>query len=399
MSMSPEITLMHETARNIQEGLRGATDVWRHEGLKRGVEFVLDHLSRRESGLWLLEQASGGSIVDDRLATSIGGLALEGPMGVAPGWDKPGRTMAAWHAMGARHGTPGAVVFWGQPGNRMPRLHTFTRYIGDHGNEVSLNSYGFYAPRREKVIYNLERQREAGLVGKENGMPIIVQVTLNKEMYDEEHKDHIPHWLAATIKAVLPVADGISLGLSSPNTKGMRIAQDDEKFVVNCVKVALDVADGKPVVYKGDADGGEPRFDIYCRLIDEFGIIMELINTTGKREIKAKYGVENLPGGLAGGDPDYQQMAVDAVRYVYEQTGGEIIGVGGIGVGRTGQAIRLLRAGARALGVNTGIRKRGAKIMTSTEREIIDHLDTLPPGRDTLQHVIGADTKRGATAA
>lgn len=398
MAQSAEITLLRESKRNIIEGFEGAIDIWRHEALKRGVEFMLDHLSRHGAGLWLLERASGGRIEDPRLATSIGSVAVAGPIGLAPGWDKPGRTLAAWNAMGAKHGAVGGVVYWGQPGNPMPRLYTFDQRLGDGGTEISLNSYGFAAPRHEKVVSNLRRQKDAGLIGADVDFPVIVQATLNKEMYQPGNLAHAAHWLAATVRAVKDVADIISLGLSSPNTQGMREAQRNKDFIFGCVDAAIEAAGGKPVVYKGDGDGGESRLNLFCELVVKYGVIMELINTTGKPELKAKYGAENLPGGLAGGDPDYQDMAVAAVRYVFEQTGAEIIGTGGVGVGKPGQAIRLLRAGARVLGVNTGIRRHGAKIMTTVEQEIIDFLDTLPDGQNTLQHIIGADTTRGALA-
>jgi len=393
---SPDITLMRESARHVSQGLSEVGDIWRHEALKKAVELGLSVVQQSALGRWALEQASGGTIDDERLATSIGSLELAGPIGLAPGWDKPGKTLLAWDAMGARHATAGAVNLWGQPGKRMPRLVTFDTRLGDHGTDKSVNSFGFSSVRWEKAVYNLKKQRETGLIGAPNGMPVIVQVTMNKEMYETENVHQIAHWLGQTVKKVAPVADAISLGLSSFNTDNMRNAQDDPDFVRRNVEAAKNaVPEGMDIIYKGDADGGEKRLDIYSGLVNEFDIIMELINSTGMPRLKAKYGAEDLPGALAGGDTEFQQMAEDAVRYVYEATGGDIIGVGGVGVGRSDQAVRLIRAGASALSVNTGIRSRKAKIMTSTERDLIAHLDTLPPGQDNLRQIIGADTKRG----
>ncbi len=400
MTESPDITLIRESARHLHEGFEQAGDIWRHEGLKKAVELGLSIVQKTELGRWALQKASGGPIEDERLATNIGNIELEGPIGLAPGWDKPGKTLIAWDAMGARHFTAGAVNLWGQPGKRMPRLVTFNSQLGDHGTDKSVNSFGFSSVRWDKAVYNIEKQRDTGLIGLPNGMPVIVQVTMNQEMYEEENVHQIAHWLGQTVKKVAPVADAISLGLSSFNTDNMRNAQDDPDFVRRNVEAAKDAApDGMEIIYKGDGDGGERRLDIYCGLIEEFDVIMELINSTGKSSIKEKYGAGHLRGALAGGDEEFQQMAEDAVRYVYEATGGNIIGVGGVGVGRPGQALRLVRAGASALAVNTGVRKRKARIMTSTEKEIITHLDTLPAGQDTLEHLIGVDTKRGPKVA
>ncbi len=60
-----------------------------------------------------------------------------------------------------------------------------------------------------------------------------------------------------------------------------------------------------------------------------------------------------------------------------------------------GKPVRLLRAGASAIGVNTAVRSLGVKTMTTIDREVIANLDTLPLGQDTLQHIIGAETVRG----
>ncbi len=396
MIESPDITLMHESARHLKESFEQVGDIWRHEGLKKAVELGLSQVQKSEIGRWALTKASGGPIVDERLATSIGSLELEGPIGLAPGWDKPGKTMIAWDALGARHVTAGAVNLWGQPGKSMPRLYTFDKSLGDHGRDKSINSFGFSSVRWNKAVYNLGKQRDTGLIGAPDGMPVIVQVTMNQEMYEAENVHQIAHWLGQTVKKVASVADAISLGLSSFNTDNMRNSQDDPDFVRRNVEAAKTAAPDLDIIYKGDGDGGERRLDIYCDLITEFDVIMELINSTGKQHIKDRYNAGHLRGALAGGDREFQQMSEDAVRYVYEATGGDIIGVGGIGVGEAGQALRLIQAGASALGVNTGVKKRFPRIMTSTEREIIAHLNTLPPGEDTLQHVIGTNTSRGS---
>src|SRR5439155_15408209 len=104
----------------------------------------------------------------------------------------------------------------------------------------------------------------------------------------------------------------------------------------------------------GDGDGGEPRLEMYCNLVDRAGIdILGLINSTALPHIKAKYGAENLPGGLAGADPDYRQLALDAVKYVYEAAGDkvDIVGMGGINSADT--ALNMIKHGASAVAVNT----------------------------------------------
>lgn len=111
---------------------------------------------------------------------------------------------------------------------------------------------------------------------------------------------------------------------------------------------------------------------MYCRLAEELGVHLELINTTGLVRIKEKYGASEMPGGLAGADPEYQQMAINAVTYAHEAVEHKvgIIGVGGINNGQ--QALKMKQAGANLLSVNTAVRERGVRVLRLIERELIE---------------------------
>lgn len=369
-------------------------DTLRHEGLKKAVEAGLHGLSGSELGVWVLGTMSGAVGAHQGLETEVAGLSMSGPTGLAPGWDKTGKTISAWQALGARHVTVGGVTLFPQAGNPMPRLRTFDEVVGDHGKTKSLNAYGFWNPGYSVVVGNIADQREQGNVH----IPVIVQVTANKELYEAGNRHMLPDIIAQTIEKVSPVADAINLGLTSPNTLGMRDAQELE-FLRRIVGAARAAAGSLPLIYKGDADGGTDRLDMYCQLAEE-GMVdaFELINTSARPDLKQKYGAEDMPGGLAGADADFRDMAVAAVRYVYEAVGDkvDIIGCGGIGQD-SDQAVRLVRAGASAVGINTGVRSLGAKAMSSTELAIDRHRRA--SGAQTINQLIGVDTSRGAKVA
>src|SRR6185312_3848727 len=153
-----------------------------------------------------------------------------------------------------------------------------------------------------------------------------------------------------------------------------------------------------PLIYKGDADGREERLEYYCKwaqyregLIDAF----ELINTTALPHIKTRYNAASLPGGLAGADQEYQQMALDAVRFVYEAVGDkvDIIYTGGANSGD--QVLLGLENGGSAAGVNTAIRTFGIAAPRLFERRILQLIKQKYPDATSLGHIIGAATQRG----
>jgi dihydroorotate dehydrogenase len=401
MAENPSRTLTSETFKRLGAGeIEEAGDIWRHEGFKKVVEQGLYLTGSNPMGRLALRNLIGGGPVEDpRLHTNVGGLELEGPVGLAPGWDKTGKTIQAWQALGARHITIGGVTLFPQAGNRMPRLRTMDEQIGDHGVSVSLNSFGFWNPGADKVLYNIQKQKEMGNIK----IPIIVQITVNKEFYEAENTEYVYKVVEMAIKKLRPVADAINLGLSSPNTEGMRRGQAVPDFINRITAAARNVAhhEGRyiPIIYKGDGDGGEERLEFYCSLAEfrelDFDAF-ELINTTALPHIKACYGVEDIPGGLAGTDPEYQEMVLKAVRYVYEHVGNrfDIIGTGGVDSPQ--QALKMIEAGASAIGINTAVRKLGLGVMRFVEGGLLNEIDQKYPQVTALNEIVGTSTKRGA---
>jgi dihydroorotate dehydrogenase len=147
-----------------------------------------------------------------------------------------------------------------------------------------------------------------------------------------------------------------------------------------------------PLGWKGDGDGGEKRLEMYAELLleNEFDYT-SLINTTRLERILKKYGAEDLPGGLAGADEEYMQLAVDSVQYIYEAIGDkvDIMAMGGAGVPE--QAIRLARAGGSGIGINTGVATHLFRTITNVERAIER---SIPEGQIYFD-IVGADTARG----
>jgi dihydroorotate dehydrogenase len=390
MAGSPDVNIWRESMRHVREGVEGLGDIWHHEGLKKLTEQTLRFGGTTDIGQWWMEQyvnliaedmTTRGS--DSGLATTFAGLELDGPGGIAAGWDKSGITILGWQALGANHITIGGVPLYYQGGNPMPRLRTFDRNVGDRGKRVSLNSFGFSSRGARSVVHNIDTQKQTGDVR----IPVIVQVTANKEFYEPTNRHMLPGVLAETVRIVKPVADAIEFGVTSPNTQGMREAYE---ILMPAREV---VGDDMPVGFKGDADGGVARFDMYGRLVTRASLnYWAGINTTAKPEIKARYNAAHLPGGLAGADPEYQAMADEAVQYMFEAVGDtvDIMGMGGINT--PDRALRIMKRGARAFGINTGIRALGARAMLHMTDGLSRYLDTA--NISSLSTIVGYDTNR-----
>ena len=399
MTADPRVTVASETLRHVgAANLAEAGDVLRHEGLKKAAEAGLYHGGQSQLGRLTLSRLAGEPVDDPRLRTYVSTLKLDGPLGIAPGWDKTGKTIQAWQAAGAHHIAIGGITCFPQAGNPMPRLRTMDRLIGDHGTHISLNSFGFWNPGADKVAYNIQRQKELGVIK----LPVIAQVTLNKEFYEAGNLDLVHDLVRMTIKKVLPVADAINLGLSSPNTVGMRASQADEFIlrIAAAARTAVSAVDRYiPIIFKGDGDGGEERLEYYCKWAqwrEEYLDAFELINTTALPHIKARYGMgPEMPGGLAGADAEYQQMALDAVKYVYEAVGDrvDIIATGGCDSGQ--QALKMVENGASAIGINTAIRRLGLGAPRTIERDLLNLINKQHSAASSLDQVIGTTTSRG----
>jgi dihydroorotate dehydrogenase (fumarate) len=404
MAENPSHTLLTESMDRLSHGeFEEFGDIWRHEGLKKLVEHGLYRGGQNELGRLILKYFGGGPVNDPRLRTNIGGKDLDGPLGLAPGWDKTGKTIQAWQALGAHHITVGGVTLFPQAGNRMPRLRTMDSQLGDHGVDISLNAFGFWNPGAEKVVYNIQKQREMSSVN----IPIIIQVTLNKEIVESQDRQRVRDTLIDTIKRILPVADGVSLGLSSPNTKGMRETQDEKDFISDITAAAAytvkNYDENILVIFKGDGDGGEERLERYCNLATYRARtcdVLELINTTRDPKIWTKYGMnpEKIPGGLAGADRDYQAKTIEAIRYVYEGVGDTIDIIGTGGADSPTQVLTMIENGASAVGVNSSVRKLGLGVMKYLEKGLIKELDDQYPDAKTLDQIIGTRTARGVKA-
>lgn len=360
------------------EGLRARWETLESEELKHAAEFSLHALARYAAGQRLLEWAQGGErIEDERLQTEVGGLVLENPVLVGAGWDKKGWAVDGLYALGFAGTEVGTVTVYPQPGNPQPRMW--------YKSGAGLNRLGFNSPGMDKVANHLDgqTQRPGGLHRGKVG----ISLGKNKLMPDE----HAPWAHAAIAERLYDYADYFVLGVSSPNTPGLRGLLKPKPLteIVLAVQGVLREKGDKPLFVKTTIDLSPEDLDGVLAVCLDNGVTGIIdSNTTVDDDLKTLYGWQGQAGGLSGDVPQYRQIATERMKYITRatrDTGLQRIGVGGINNAQT--ALERIEAGAQAVQVVTGIRQRKGRIAHDINQGILHHLERT--GAQCVQDLIG----------
>jgi len=144
-------------------------------------------------------------ITSERLATTVAGLDLPNPIGLAAGYDKNAEVIAPLTLAGFGFIEVGAATPRPQPGNPKPRLFRLTQ------DQAAINRFGFNNQGMEAIGARLAARPDTGIVGLNLGA--------NKDSSDR----------AADFARVLshcgPHLDFATVNVSSPNTEKLRDLQ------------------------------------------------------------------------------------------------------------------------------------------------------------------------------
>ena len=258
------------------------------------------------------------------LRVRVAGIDFPSPVGLAAGFDKDGEVPDAMLGLGFGFVEVGTVTPLPQAGNPRPRLF---RLVEDEG---VINRMGFNNRGQAAALERLMRRRR-GIVG--------VNVGANKDS-----ADRIADYVAG-VANMAPVADYLTINISSPNTPGLRALQDDGALdeLLGAVREAR-TAGGPPVFLKVAPDLGAGDAERMVRAAIDHGIDALIIaNTTLSRPpLRSRFAAE--AGGLSGAP--LKSLALEALRAFRSASGGAIplIAVGGIA--SADDAWQRIRAGA-----------------------------------------------------
>ena len=260
------------------------------------------------------------------LTTSVAGIGFPSPVGLAAGFDKDAEIAEAMLGMGFGFVEVGTLTPLPQAGNPRPRLFRLSE------DRAVINRLGFNNRGQGDALPRLaKRDRSRGVVG--------VNIGANKDS-----PDRIADYVAG-VRAMAPVADYLTINISSPNTPGLRQLQDEGalRALLSAIGEARLVG-GPPVFLKVAPDLGEGEPDQIVRIAMQHGIDAIIVaNTTITRPaLKSRFAGED--GGLSG-EP-LQALALDALRRFRSASGGAIPLISAGGIASADDAWVRIRAGA-----------------------------------------------------
>lgn len=261
---------------------------------------------------------------DPRLRMRVAGLDFPNPVGMAAGFDKNAQVYDRMLNLGFGFAEVGTLTPLPQPGNPRPRLF---RLAEDRAviNRMGFNNQGF-----EAALRRLEKRRD-GIVG--------INIGANKDSMDR-----IADYVLG-VRAMAPLADYLTVNISSPNTPGLRGLQDKGALAELLAAVVEARGDGKvPIFLKLAPDLERGDIDDISRIAIERKLDALIVaNTTITRpQLKSKHRGE--AGGLSGAP--LKLLALQRLRDFRSATGAALplIAVGGIENGV--DAFARIRAGA-----------------------------------------------------
>ncbi|MEV0720891.1 quinone-dependent dihydroorotate dehydrogenase [Asanoa sp. NPDC050611] len=310
---------------------------------------------------------------------TVFGLEFPNPVGLAAGVDKNGLALAAWPSLGFGFVEVGTVTAHAQPGNPKPRLFRL-RASEAIVNRMGFNNAGAAAlaarlaaasaggraaptaggsppgPAGDGLPRSVGGRRGLSAVGAAFGVPLGISLGKSKVTPIEDAVDDY----LASYKLLKDHGDYFAVNVSSPNTPGLRNLQDRDS--IDALLSAL--VGEKPILVKIAPDLTEAAIAELlevCLARGAAGVIAT--NTTLGRDglADSDRGTGNEAGGLSG--RPLTDRAREVVRFVHDETGGQlpVIGVGGIMT--PDDAARMFDAGASLVQVYSGFIYHGPALV------------------------------------
>jgi len=335
--------------------------------LARHALFALDAEAAHEATLGALQRAYDCSLTRGLMhsqvlvPTTLMGLTLQNPVGLAAGMDKNGAHIDAMGNLGFGFIEVGTVTPRAQPGNPKPRMFRLP------DSEALINRLGFNNHGLDTFLANVQRS-----TWRERGGVIGLNIGKNADTPIEEAADDY----LIGLSGVYPHADYITVNISSPNTKNLRALQGEHELdqllsQLATRRQALAEQHQKrvPLAVKIAPDLTEEQIDIIAEVLPRHGIDGVIAtNTTLSREAVQGQKHAEEAGGLSGAP--LHARSLEVISRLRAKLGADfaIIGVGGVMSGQ--HAAEKMAAGANAVQLYTGLIYRGPSLVSECAREI-----------------------------
>lgn len=290
---------------------------------------------------------------DPILRTSLAGLELPNPIGLAAGLDKNAEALTGLSRLGFGFVEAGSVTPRPQTGNPKPRLFRLSE------DRAIINRMGFNNHGLEAFAANLSRRPSGVVVGANLGA--------NKDTEDRA-ADYV-----AGLQRLAGLSDYFTVNISSPNTPGLRALQGREALDDLLGRVAEARTTPAPVFLKiaPDLTPDEIAMIVEAALAHRIDALI-VSNTTLDRPSSLRSRDRGEAGGLSGAP--LREKAHKALIHAAEAAQGRLplIAVGGIDSGA--EAYRRIRAGASAVQIYSALIYGGPGLVGRIKRDLAARL-------------------------
>jgi dihydroorotate dehydrogenase len=310
---------------------------------------------------------------DSRLAVEALGLSFSNPLGLAAGFDKDGEVPDAMLKFGFGFVECGTVTPLPQAGNPRPRLFRLRE------EAAVINRMGFNNGGMDAMATRLAARARKGIVG--------INIGANKDSEDRANDYRV------AFARLAPLADYVTVNVSSPNTPGLRGLQnrDELKHLLEIVTTERAKMRGRvPLLLKIAPDIDEEALNDIADAALASGIEgIIATNTTIARASYLRSPHVREPGGLSGAPLFGPSTKI--LKALRKRVDRKLVLVGVGGVRSAADAYIKIRAGADLVQLYTALAFDGPALIARIKSELLALLAS--DGFASVKDVIGIDAR------
>jgi dihydroorotate dehydrogenase len=302
---------------------------------------------------------------DPRLKTVLFGKAFANPIGLAAGAEKKARALRGWARMGFGFVEAGTVTLRARAGNPKPRIWRM-----EGGNLV--NWMGLPGDGLEPFVKNLK-----AFSGTEERKTLALGASLASP-------DGALDEFRALSAACAPLVDYLTLNASCPNVAGHASGPDPAQSAREQVKAVVAEAGGKPVLLKLGPTRDREALKIMLDAAMASGAAGIVATNTAPFDKRAALSATPASWPQSGGKevggwsgPLLLDTACWMVGEARALLGKDVPIMGGGGIQSGADALRMMKAGANAVQLYTGLAYKGPGLLAEITRDLLKTENTL----------------------
>jgi dihydroorotate dehydrogenase len=289
--------------------------------------------------------AAPGPVVSKRLRTSLAGISLPNPIGLAAGFDKNATAIAPLSKAGFGFIEVGAATPLPQPGNPKPRLFRLTE------DRAAINRFGFNNDGADAIC--------ARLATRGAGVPVGLNLGANKTSTDRAAD------FANVMNAARDHVDFATVNVSSPNTEKLRDLQG-KAALSGLLEGVMEVRGSTPVFLKIAPDLTLEEIKDVAEVAQQAGVSAIIATNTTLDRTGLSSAHASQAGGLSGAPLFEKSTRVLARLSTFTDI--PLVGVGGISSAE--DAYAKICAGATAVQLYTAMIFGGLSLVSDIAKGV-----------------------------